>query len=207
MPNGHRLTETDPTLDHRGTPAATDVEIAPPTTRAVPRSPKLRADCTKCCAICCVAPPFDANQGFGFDKAAHSACSNLRTNLRCGIHDGLRSRGFPACASFDCYGAGQRVTQHLFGGRSWQSSPQVALQMFNAYFRYRALHELMALLEMAIQRVSPRDALQLREQLRFIDGLCESGTAAADTVRIDAIRKDVLSRVRVALRGDCGGGA
>jgi len=71
--------------------------------------------------------------------------------------------------------------------------------MFDAYFRYRALHELMAALELAIQRASPPDVVRLREQLRRIDELCESAEALADTVRIDAIRKDVLSGVRAAL--------
>lgn len=163
------------------------------------RAPRLQADCAKCCALCCVAPAFDADQGFAFSKPAHTACANLRTDARCAIHDDLASRGFPACAAFDCYGAGQRVTQQLFGGASWRSSPEMARRMFDAYFRYRALHELMAALELAIQRASPPDVVRLREQLRRIDELCESAEALADTVRIDAIRKDVLSGVRAAL--------
>jgi hypothetical protein len=163
------------------------------------RSPQLRADCARCCGLCCVGPAFDADQGFGFDKPAHIPCANLRGDFRCSIYGELRQRGFPACVTFDCYGAGQRVTQHLFAGASWQSSPELAARMFDAYYRYRGLHELMAILEVAIERASAIERPRLREVLRFIDDLCESGAAMAETLAVNEMRKDVLSRVRAAL--------
>lgn len=162
-------------------------------------SPELQADCTRCCALCCVGPGFDADQGFGFDKPACTPCTNLGANFRCAVHAERRQRGFTACITFDCYGAGQRVTRH-FGGRSWQSSPELAAQMFHAYSRYRILHELMALLELAIQTLMPREAVRLRELHRSVDELCESGMAMSRTVRIDDLKKDVLSCVREALK-------
>lgn len=164
-------------------------------------SPRWRADCSRCCGLCCVGPAFDAGQGFGFDKPAHTPCAHLRGDFRCGIHDGLRQRGFPACVTFDCYGAGQRVTQQLFGGKSWKSSPGLAPRMFEAYRRYRALHELLALLEVAIERVAVREARPLRELSQSIDALCESGVAVVDTISIDVLRQDVLGRLRAAVLG------
>jgi hypothetical protein len=146
-----------------------------------------------------VGPAFDAEQGFGFDKPVHTPCANLRDDFRCAIHNELQQRGFPACVTFDCYGAGQRVTQLLFGGRSWKSSPELAPRMFEAYSRYRALHELMALLEVAISAASPGDLPRLQEMRRDIDDLCESGEALAGTVAIDELRRGVLSRVRQAM--------
>lgn len=162
-------------------------------------SPRLRADCARCCGLCCVGPAFDAGQGFGFDKPAHTPCGYLRGDFRCGIHDELRQLGFPACVTFDCYGAGQRVTQQLFGGKSWQSSPDVAPRMFAAYFRYRALHELLALLEVAVEKVPAHQARSLREVSQRIDALCESGAALADTLCVDGLRKQVLGRLRDVL--------
>lgn len=163
------------------------------------RSPRLQADCSNCCGLCCVGPAFDADQGFGFDKPAHTPCAHLRDDFRCAIHDQLRQRGFPACVTFDCYGAGQRVTQQLFAGRSWRSSPELAPRMFAAYSRYRELHELLALIETALARVSLHEAAALRELRQLIDALCETGAAAADTLQIDTLRKDVLHRVREAI--------
>ena len=157
---------------------------------------QLRADCTKCCGLCCVGPAFDAGQGFGFDKPAHTPCANLRADFRCAIHDELGPRGFPACVTFDCYGAGQRVTQRLFEGKSWKSSPELAPRMFDAYYRYRALHELMALVELASERVPLREALALGHIRQLIDELCESGAALATTLSIEDLRADVLNRIR-----------
>jgi len=154
--------------------------------------PRLRADCSRCCGLCCVAPAFDAIQGFGYDKPASKPCRNLQADFRCGIHAGLAIRGFPGCASFDCYGAGQRVTHDLFGGRSWRSHPELAPAMFNAYFRYRALHELMALLELAVRTTTPTDREALLAQLRRIDALCTSGQALSESVRIPDIRSASL---------------
>ena len=158
----------------------------------------LTADCAKCCGLCCVAPAFDAEQGFGYSKPAHTPCPNLRGDDRCAIHHALCAHGFSACATFDCHGAGQRVTQ-LFGGRSWRSSPQLARQMFAAYSRYRSLHELMFLLEVALPKASPFDAKRLRNLIETIESLCETGAALSGSVRISALRAEALSQMRLAL--------
>lgn len=156
----------------------------------------LHADCTKCCGLCCVAPAFDAAQGFGFDKPAHTACRNLDAAHRCAIHAQLRVRGFPSCAAFDCHGAGQWVTQHLFGGKSWRTSPGLAAQMFTVYGRVRVLHELMVLLELAIDRVSPGDAGPLARCLLDIQHIRAGGPELLGTFSESALRE----RVRHVLR-------
>ena len=160
---------------------------------------RLRADCTRCCGLCCVAPAFDADQGFGFDKPAHTACRNL-DNHHCTIHDELRVRGFPACATFDCYGAGQWVTQQLFAGKSWQTSPEIAARMFRLYPRYRGLHELMALLELAMRRLSPAAAVPLEQWLHEIEEICQSGVDAVCSVDVEALTKNVRALVREQVR-------
>ena len=48
---------------------------------------RLKADCSACVALCCVIPPFDASQGFGFDKPAETPCQHLCADHRCGIHE------------------------------------------------------------------------------------------------------------------------
>jgi small conductance mechanosensitive channel len=39
---------------------------------AIPDS-RFKADCVSCSALCCVAPSFDIDQGFGYDKPAHTS--------------------------------------------------------------------------------------------------------------------------------------
>jgi Pentapeptide repeats (8 copies) len=104
---------------------------------------ELRADCARCAGLCCVAPGFARSADFAIDKPAGRACPHLGADFRCGIHDRLRERGFAGCAVFDCFGAGQRVTQETFGGRDWRSTPGIAGTMFATLPVVRQLHEIL----------------------------------------------------------------
>lgn len=103
----------------------------------------LRPDCERCFGLCCVAPAFAASADFAIDKRAGEACPNLDPDFRCGIHGTLRERGFPGCAAYDCYGAGQRVSQVTFGGVDWRRAPGTASRMFAVFEVVRPLHELL----------------------------------------------------------------
>ena len=50
----------------------------------------LRADCSRCTGLCCVAPAFAASADFALDKPAGRACPHLQGDSRCGIHADLR---------------------------------------------------------------------------------------------------------------------
>jgi hypothetical protein len=74
-------------------------------------------------------------------------CPHLQGDYRCEIHDRLRPAGFPGCDVFDCFGAGQRIVQSSFGGRSWRQAPEAAAPMFAALPVVRQLHEMLWYLE------------------------------------------------------------
>lgn len=133
--------------------------------------PELRADCAACVGLCCVIPPFDALQGFGFDKAAETPCHHLCADHRCGIHADLEAQGFTGCMAFDCLGAGQQLTrlaQERFGSADWRGRPEVARWLFDAYAGMRRLQEWRARLWLA-ERVAGLDlgslAVELEAQL------------------------------------------
>lgn len=122
----------------------------------------LKADCSACVALCCVIPPYDAVQGFGFDKPAETPCRHLCADHRCGIHDELVPLGFSGCVAFDCLGAGQRLTAQAaerFGSTDWRARPDVARWLFAAYPRVRQAQEWLARLTLAAS-VTGRPALQ-----------------------------------------------
>ena len=102
----------------------------------------LRADCSRCAALCCVVPAFARSSDFALAKPAGEPCPNLGPDLRCGIHAHLRDRGFPGCVVFDCFGAGQVVTRSTFGGHDWRTSPDVADHLGEVFPRMRVLFEL-----------------------------------------------------------------
>ncbi|MEU6641796.1 pentapeptide repeat-containing protein [Saccharomonospora sp. NPDC046836] len=103
----------------------------------------LRADCSQCFGLCCVVPAFSASADFAIDKPARQPCPNLRTDFGCSIHDRLRPRGFAGCAVYDCFGAGQHVSQVTFGGRDWRQAPDTAAQLFTVFPIMRELRELL----------------------------------------------------------------
>jgi hypothetical protein len=114
----------------------------------------LRADCAACVGLCCVIPPFDAVQGFGFDKPAETPCAHLCADHRCGIHERLLPEGFSGCVAFDCLGAGQRLTalaQARFGSVDWRERAEIARWLFAAYPGVRQLQEALATLRLAAE--------------------------------------------------------
>jgi hypothetical protein len=121
----------------------------------------LRADCARCAALCCVAPTFARSADFAIDKPAGRPCPNLLADFRCGIHADLRGRGFPGCTTYDCFGAGQRVTRER--GPDWRAHPDVAARMFAAFGVLRDLHELLWYLTDALDRPA---AAPLHDELR-----------------------------------------
>lgn len=103
----------------------------------------LQADCENCFGLCCVSLPFAASSDFGIDKEGGIACHNLQSDFRCGIHSSLRQRGFRGCTVYDCFGAGQQVSQMTFGGSDWRQAPDTAKQMFEVFPIMWQLHELL----------------------------------------------------------------
>jgi uncharacterized protein YjbI with pentapeptide repeats len=111
-------------------------------TAADPRA-GLRADCSRCVALCCVATAFGRSADFAFDKAAGEPCRELVAEFACGIHDRLRESGMPGCTAYDCFGAGQHVAQVTYAGADWRADPDGGAEMFEVFGVQRDLHELL----------------------------------------------------------------
>ncbi|MFD6469461.1 pentapeptide repeat-containing protein [Streptomyces goshikiensis] len=155
-------------------------------------TPDLKADCANCFALCCVALPFAKSHDFAVNKAAGTPCKNLRQDFRCGIHTALRDKGFPGCTVFDCFGAGQQVSQVTFGGRDWRGDPGTARQMFEVFPVMRQLHELLHYLTEALARPA---AAPLHDALRAaLATTTEATRADAETLApfdVGALRQEI----------------
>lgn len=153
---------------------------------------ELRADCERCAGLCCVAPAFTKSSDFAITKPAGQACPNLADDFRCGIHAQLGRRGFHGCEVFDCFGAGQRLTQVTFAGRDWRSGPAVAGPMFAALPIMRQLHELLWYVTEALKlpAASPVHA-DLREALAETIALAESAPEELSRIDLTAHRQRV----------------
>jgi hypothetical protein len=119
---------------------------------------------------------------------------------RCTIYAKRRTLGYPACEGFDCFGAGQWVTQRLFGGAEWTDSPELASRMFAAYRHWMPRFQAAAMIEAAIPLV--RDDARSPLAARMAE-LTSRGSAdnlnEADEHRL---RAETLKLIREALRRD-----
>lgn len=133
--------------------------------------PDLAPDCSRCDALCCVLLAFDASAAFAFDKPACVACMHLAQDNACGIHAERSHQGFAGCAAYSCHGAGQRITQSVFKGRSWRDDPGLLPAIEDAFRTLRQLHQAVALLDQAARLPLPSAHEQRRQDLlHALDG-------------------------------------
>lgn len=146
---------------------------------------RLRADCARCAALCCVGLAFDRSEWFAFDKAAGEVCRHLDGGHRCGIHGELAEQGFGGCVSYECWGAGQRVTQEVFGGRSWRDDPSLLRPMTEAFGLMRQVQELALVLTEAghieLSEQVERRRLELLARVEPTGGWTHETLAAFET--------------------------
>jgi hypothetical protein len=157
-----------------------------------------RADCSRCCGLCCVAPDQLAVQGFGVNKPAETPCAHLNDLHRCSIHAARQLRGYSACEGFDCFGAGQWITQHLFAGAAWSGSPDLAQHMFAAYRYWAPRFQNAALLEAAL----PHVRADARGGIVALIAALTSGDTQDLSTDAGRLRRETLAMIRSALRID-----
>ena len=141
----------------------------------------LTSDCESCCGLCCVAPCFPASEDFAFDKDAGVVCPHLAGDFRCSLHERLEAEGFRGCVVYDCYGAGQKVTQITFEGRDWRKTPEIAESMFEVFMIMRQIHELLMYLTEALKLQAAQPLYG--ELRRRLDELEHISLESADTLR------------------------
>jgi Pentapeptide repeats (8 copies) len=150
-----------------------------------------------------VAPAFAASADFAIDKPAGRSCPNLRDDFRCGIHAQLRERGFPGCEVFDCFGAGQQLTQVTFGGRTWREAPALAAEQFAVLPVLRQLHECLWYLTEALELPAAALHAEVRTALAETERLTGGSPHDLTTLDVAAHRRavgELLGRVSDLVR-------
>lgn len=154
--------------------------------------PELKPDCEKCCGLCCVAPAFAVSSDFAINKPPGKPCPKLTSDFRCSIHEQLRPEGFPGCIAYDCFGAGQKVTQLTFEGKTWRNSPEIAEQMFEVFGVMQQLHSMLRYLAEAMELEAARPlSADLQRKFDEIQGLNEGRPESLSVVDLPARRREV----------------
>ncbi|MFD3934529.1 pentapeptide repeat-containing protein [Streptomyces sp. NPDC058611] len=158
----------------------------------VPALPLLQADCANCFALCCVALPFAKSSDFAANKPAGTPCKNLGQDFRCGVHTRLRDSGYRGCTVFDCFGAGQQVSQVTFGGRDWRGHPGTARQMYEVFPVMRQLHELLSYVAeaLALPAATPVHP-GLRRALAATERWTRADADALTDLDVGALRQEI----------------
>lgn len=152
---------------------------------------RLRADCSRCAGLCCVALPFTRSSDFAFTKAAGDPCGNLAEGFGCGIHTRLRDSGMRGCTVYDCFGAGQQVVQGTYAGSTWRDGAPAA-EMFAVFPVVKNLHELLWYLTDALTHAAAAaEHAALRDELARTEALTRGTPDALLALDVDAERQRV----------------
>lgn len=126
---------------------------------------ELSADCTNCFGLCCVALPYAKSSDFAFDKEGGVPCRNLRDDYRCEIHNKLRTKGLRGCTVYECFGAGQKVSQSTYEGNDWRGDSELANEMFQVFPVMQQLFEMLYYINEALSR---KEAQSLYHELKNV---------------------------------------
>jgi uncharacterized protein YjbI with pentapeptide repeats len=164
-------------------------------------SPELVSDCSRCFGLCCVLLPFAAASGFGVDKPSGRPCLNLLSDDTCRIHASLREDGWPGCTVFECFGAGQQVSQVTYRGVSWREQDNLG-EMAAALSTMRQLHEMLVHLA-EVERRSPHpDARAEQAAIVALTGAEPEALLTADLDGIHAVVGQLLADASERVRRD-----
>lgn len=151
-----------------------------------------QADCANCFGLCCVALGFAASTDFPVDKEKGIACKNLQDDFHCSIHRNLKLSGYSGCTTFDCHGAGQKVSQQTFGGVSWKDNPKSASQMFQVLPIMQQVQEILLYLTQAIGRCSDSQLQEtLQNSRREIDELSRASAERLLAADLPKLRQNI----------------
>jgi hypothetical protein len=102
----------------------------------------LRIDCEKCSGLCCVALYCMKTDGFPDNKQAGIPCKHLLADFCCDIHGQLANKKMRGCLAYDCFGAGQKVTQSSYAKENWKTNPEKANEIFQVFMIVFQLHQM-----------------------------------------------------------------
>lgn len=170
----------------------------------------LRADCENCFGLCCVALPYSKSADFAFDKDSGTPCRHLLDDYRCSIHKNLRDKGYRGCTVYECFGAGQKVSQVTYGNKDWRENPGSAREMFDVFPVMQQLHEMLYYINEAMDREKARhlhkQLQNIQEKTEYLTTLSPASILQLNVPAHRAIVNDLLLQTSEAVRNNASKG-
>ncbi|WP_186579441.1 pentapeptide repeat-containing protein [Aquibacillus kalidii] len=165
-----------------------------------------QADCENCFGLCCVALPYARSSDFAFNKDGGTACRNLQTDYRCSIHTNLRNKGFKGCTVYECFGAGQKVSQMTYSGNSWRDNSELAEEMFRVFPIMQQLHEMLYYIKEALSieevRLLHKELKQVLVETEQLTEMSPNSIVRLDVSSHRAYVSELLSKVSEIVRAN-----
>ena len=102
----------------------------------------MKSDCSKCSGLCCTALFFSKTDGFPKDKIAGEPCMHLLKNYQCKIHSQLKAKKMRGCIGYDCFGAGNQVTEIVYKRKTWNELPKQSKEIFDVFTAVFQLYQI-----------------------------------------------------------------
>ena len=158
---------------------------------------ELTIDCKNCCGLCCTALYFSKDEGFPENKPAGKPCVNLEKNFRCRVHKELKQRKLKGCMAYDCFGAGQKVTQTVYQGKTWRDKGVRADEMYRIFLAVCQLHQMLWYLTEAEHLMPAADTHKMiGHTIQKIDSLTRQAPEALLKVNVEECRQQTNQLLR-----------
>lgn len=184
---------------------------------------RLRADCSKCVGLCCIALYFSKLDGFPHDKLPGKCCNNLTGEYRCKVHKELKRLGYRGCIGYDCFGAGQKTVQSIRNSSNGILQTQTKLlsqndralplgeSVLELFLVITQLHEMLWYLAEALKlNWDAGRAKKLQELIEMVIATTDFSAEKMRSVDIEAMRakaSSMLNEVSIEVRTLALGGA
>lgn len=126
---------------------------------------ELNIDCEKCSGLCCVGLYCSKIDGFPEDKEANIPCKHLQSNFKCDIHSQLFKKNLKGCLTYECFGAGQKVTQMYGASGDWSTNSSQRKEIYEVFLRITQLHQMRWYL---IQAFNMNKSLELNKEIALL---------------------------------------
>lgn len=152
----------------------------------------LKVDCSNCSGLCCTALFFSKIDGFPENKVAGKPCSKLKEDYRCMIHSDLAKQNMKGCIGYDCFGAGQHVTQNIYKGETWKNSKLNSKEIFDVFIMVFQLYQIRYFLEEAITIIPAKELWEdIQKLIIENETMCNYSPENILNIEIDKYRDKV----------------
>ena len=153
---------------------------------------RLVSDCSRCSGLCCIALYCFKSDGFPQNKPIGKPCINLMDNFKCRIHNDLENKGMKGCIGYDCFGAGQYLTEDVYCGVTWKTQLERVKEICDLYMLIYRMFQLRFFLYESKKLASSEILLpEIEQLLKENDVICKQSIEEMLQYPIDSYQDKV----------------